>query len=124
MGNKPNRLKKLKNKALRKFSQIDVKKDKYKNTTFQRIYDIKPFNAQNAKEMLKDFKKQVEHVHLKNKPHHHKRTTPGSMDAENPYTKTGHENMNKTMKTWQKGSTQKSSDLSKKYFKTTWKKAA
>ena len=125
MGNKPNRIKKMKNKALRKFSQIDVSKPSKTAMTWNKIASLKPFNHNNAKEMLRNYKQEIEHVHLKNKPHHHKRTTPGALDAENPHTLTGHENNHRMKKTWQKGCTQKSADLSKKYFKrNNWKKAA
>jgi len=115
----------MKNKALRKFSQIDVSKDKSMPKVVQRIENIRPFNFNNAKMMIQSFKKEVEHIHLKHKPHHHKRTSPGSLDSDNPHTMTGHENMDKTMRVWKKAAAQKSSDLSKKYFKRdSWKKAA
>lgn len=123
MGNKPNRIKKMKNKALRRFSQVSLNTEKA--STMSKMSSIKPFNFSNAKMMIQNFKKEVEHVHLKNKPHHHKRTTPGSVDADNPMTKTGHETIDKTMKNWQKKATQKSSDLSKKYFdNSSFRKAA
>jgi len=125
MGNKPHRNKKLQLKALRKFSHLNSKEVTSPSLkTIKTVFSLKPFNQTNAKEMLKFFKSEVEHIHLKIKPHHHKRTTPGSVDPEKPQTITGHHNQDKMMKIFHKGDLVKSADLAKKYFRASWKKAA
>ncbi|MCH9617817.1 MAG: hypothetical protein SP4CHLAM5_11600 [Chlamydiia bacterium] len=123
MGNKPHRNKKLMKKALRKAAQIDTSK-KNSPKKYHHLFDLKPFHQNTAKEMLYNWKKEVEHIHLKNKPHHHKRTTPGSVDAENPLTISGHSINDKTMKTGLKTDIQKAADMGRKYLGYHYKKAA
>lgn len=126
MGNKPHRLKKMKMKALRKFSKIDVSKKATHETikTHNNMLLLKPFNKKTASEMLKAYKKTIEHIHLKNKPHHHKRTTPGTVDEEAPQTIIRHHNIDKSMKKWHKGDIQKSAEIGRKFIHSSWKKAA
>jgi hypothetical protein len=126
MGNKPHRTKKIQMKALRQFSQIDIstKKDKEAIKVDSSCKFLKSFHKKIAIEMLRDWKKTVEHVHLKNKPHHSKRTTPGSVDAQNPEVITGNHNIDKRTKLFHKGDIVKSADLGRKYLRNSYKKAA
>lgn len=125
MGNKPHRIKKLQQKALRKAAQLDVSKNRNKEAyKAHMVSNLKPFNMTTAKEMLMFFKKDIQHIHLKHKPHHSKRTTPGSVDAENPQVMTGHDIHDRSMKKWHAGDTQKSADFGRKHFQQSWKKAA
>lgn len=119
---KPHRMKKLSKKAQRRASNTHSSyegKEMDYNT-----YSLKPFHAETAKEILLYWKKEREHMHLKIKPHHHKRTTPGSVDAENPLTISGHSIDDKSMKTKKKRNTQKSFDQNQKYQRNNHKKAA
>ena len=119
---KPHRMKKLAEKAQR---QASTRPSGYaEGETSYTSFSLKPFHAETAKEMLLYWKKEQEHFHLKIKPHHHKRTTPGSVDAENPLTISGHSIADKTMRTKNKGTTQKSCDQNRKYQRNNHKKAA
>jgi hypothetical protein len=125
MSNKPHRNKKIMKKALRKAAQVDtLKKSTATKGTPVNLFQLKPFNPETARDMLHSWKTEVEHIHLKNKPHHHKRTTPGSVDAENPLTISGHSINDKSMKTHQKTDIQKSNDLARKFLRNNHKKAA
>jgi hypothetical protein len=126
MGNKPHRVKKLQMKALRQFSQIDISKksDKEAVKIDSSCKFLKSFNKANAIVMLRDWKKTVEHVHLKNKPHHSKRSTPGSVDEQNPEVISNYKNKSKAIKIFHKGDIVKSNDLGRKYLKSNFKKAA
>ncbi|MCH9811877.1 hypothetical protein K0U07_03825 [bacterium] len=119
---KPHRMKKLTKKAMRKAS--NTTSSSYENHSYYNSFSIKPFNKERAKEMLRSWKKDQEHMHLKIKPHHHKRTTPGSVDAENPLTVSGHSIDDKTMRTKTKRNTQKSLDLARKEQRNSHKKAS
>ena len=124
MGNKPHKIKHLQNKALRKFTQIDESASAAVKKTHEMKSSIKNVNTKNAEIMVKDFKKTNEHKHLKQKPHHHKRTTPGSVDAENPKVITGHEIKDKDLKKSNKASTQKEEALKRTFLHHKTKKAA
>lgn len=82
------------------------------------------FNHNLAKQMLADWKNVVEHVHLKNKPHHGKRTSPGSVDVENPKLITGHHNFDETMKNVNKGNSVKNARTAGKIDKRNSRKKA
>ena len=119
---KPHRLKKLTKKAVR---QARVTTNNYSESeNYHNYLSLKPFNYQMAKEMILSWKKEREHMHLKIKPHHHKRTTPGSLDAENPLTISGHSIDNKTIKTKNKRNTQKSLDQARTQQRNSQKKAS
>lgn len=125
MSGKPHRIKKLQQKELRKAAQVETsKKNRYTKKDSENLFDLKPFHLEKAKDMLYSWKKEVEHIHLKNKPHHHKRTTPGSVDAENPLTISGHSINNKFMKKEKKSDIQKASDIGRKYLHNNYKRAA
>ncbi len=124
MGNKPHRVKKMQQKALKKFSQVDLARNQNNKTvTITQVADLKPFNAGLAKETLSLFKKDITHIYLTHKPHASKRTTPGDVDKQVPRIMNSRTFEDKNKKKWQKSGLQKSTDNARKHFKDTWKKA-
>lgn len=124
MSNKPHKLKHLKNKALRKFTQIDPNESEETQKIHNQKSSIKPVNHENSKERLRDFKKEGEEHYKKTKPHHSKRTTPGSVDPENPQIVTGHEIGDKDIKRVNLASSTKGQDQRRKAQRNHKKKAA
>ena len=119
MGNKPHRLSRLTFKEIRRSTQKEITKKQEQSIrkTHTRTTHIKPFNHTTAKTMLKHFKNNVEHMHLKTKAHHSKRTTPGSLDAESPTTMKNYHRSEKSHNITQEANIQKSMDLWRKYYR-------
>ena len=124
MGNKPHRVKKMQQKALRNSASEDRAKNQNQEIT-QNIQnpDLKPFNIDNAKETLSLFKKDIAQAYLKHKPHHSKRTTTGDVEQQVPRIMNSKTFEDKNKKKWERAGLQKSADQARKNFKDTWKKA-
>ena len=119
MGNKPHRLSRLTFKEIRKSTQKEITKQQENSIrkTHTRTTNIKPFNHVTAQTMLQHFKNNIEHMHLKIKPHHSKRTTPGSVDAESPTTMKNFHRSKKGENVSQQVNVQKSMDMWRKYYR-------
>ena len=142
---KPHRAKHLRKKAARQLSLTDVKAAKIAENRARRaeksnfmpiILDqyqavenfLKPIDQNKAKEMLDYFVKHWKRekiVHLKSF-HRNKRTTPGEVEGEGPYTDFGH-NPNEMQQKWVATNLEKSHKVARdilKYQNQHHKKAA
>ena len=124
MGNKPHRVKKIQQKALKHLPEEKLLKNYYEeNKKTTQNLDLHPFNMNLAIETLSQFKKNATHLYLTHKPHSSKRTTPGDVAKQVPRIMNSKTFEDKNKKKWQKGGLQRSTDHARKHFKDTWKKA-
>ena len=132
----PHRAKHQVRKAVRKAQRATslTRKDKTKRAQAKQIQELndkielkdgwKAENAQKHLEILNLFKRQVESSYLKDKPHHSKRSGPGTIQGEGPYNQF-HHHMGQQLHKRASLSMEKSKDIGRKYIKNQkYKKAA